>query len=207
MNCLWQSPSVFKYTSEPIAYGVVTSTTYKTYPTLSITSAILTANFTSPDIAQDVTTEYIKLQPIIGFSWPFLDSDTCRYLSQGPRWKSSTVFYPIWTNDLGLCRLHITWEVYCPGFNTFSIQPGQNLAQQSDKIPFHPQQPTRIKLCMSRAPGFFWARSRCFLRHIIMIYLCTSVSKNLGLSMLVFYWANSCDSNTCNFGEEWKLNS
>ena len=52
-----------------------------------------------------------------------------RYMSQGPRWKSSTVFYRIWTNDLGLYRLHITWEVYFPGFNTFSIQPGQNLAQ------------------------------------------------------------------------------
>ena len=55
-------------------YGVVTSTTYKTYPTLSITSAILTANFTSPDIAQDVTTEYIKLQPI------FSDAGWCSYV-------------------------------------------------------------------------------------------------------------------------------
>ena len=45
-------------------YGVVTSTTYKTYPTLSLTSALLTAKFTSPDIAQDVITEFIKFHPI-----------------------------------------------------------------------------------------------------------------------------------------------
>ena len=45
-------------------FGVVTSTTYKTYPTISLTSAFLTATFTSPDIAQDVTTEFIKLHPI-----------------------------------------------------------------------------------------------------------------------------------------------
>ena len=55
-------------------YGVVTSTTYKTYPTLSITSAILTAKFTSPDIAQNVTTEFIKLIPI------FSDANWCSYL-------------------------------------------------------------------------------------------------------------------------------
>ena len=45
-------------------YGVVTSATYKTYPTLSLTNAVLTARFTSPDIAQDVTTEFIKFHPI-----------------------------------------------------------------------------------------------------------------------------------------------
>jgi FAD/FMN-containing dehydrogenase len=45
-------------------YGVVTSTTYKTYPTLSLTSAVLTTKFTSPDIAQNVITEYIKFHPL-----------------------------------------------------------------------------------------------------------------------------------------------
>jgi hypothetical protein len=44
-------------------YGVVISTTYKTYPSLSFTSAVLTANFTSPDIAQDVATEFVKFHP------------------------------------------------------------------------------------------------------------------------------------------------
>ena len=55
-------------------YGVVTSTTYKTYPTLSLTSAVLTIKFDSPDIAQDVTTEYIKFHPI------FSDAGWCSYL-------------------------------------------------------------------------------------------------------------------------------
>jgi hypothetical protein len=55
-------------------YGVVTSTTYKTYPTISLTSAHLTAKFTSPDIAQDVTAEFIKLHPI------FSDAGWCLYV-------------------------------------------------------------------------------------------------------------------------------
>ena len=44
-------------------YGVVTSTTYKTYPTTSLTCAILTAKFASADIAQDVITEFIRFHP------------------------------------------------------------------------------------------------------------------------------------------------
>ena len=207
MNCLWQSPSVFKYTSEPIAYGVVTSTTYKTYPTLSITSAILTANFTSPDIAQDVTTEYIKLQPIIGFSWPFLDSDTCLKVPA----ENPPQFFTRFEPTTWVCVDCISLEKFtAPALTLSQSSRAKILHSSQTRYHFTPndrQCPTRITLCMSRAPGFFWARSRCFLRHIIMIYLCTSVSKNLGLSMLVFYWANSCDSDTCNFGEEWKLNS
>jgi FAD/FMN-containing dehydrogenase len=46
-------------------YGVVTSITYQTYPTFPVITAFLTANFSSPDIAQNVTTEYIKLHPTI----------------------------------------------------------------------------------------------------------------------------------------------
>ena len=45
-------------------YGVVISTTYKTYPTFSLTGAVLTAKFTSLNIAQDVITEFIKFHPI-----------------------------------------------------------------------------------------------------------------------------------------------
>ena len=42
-------------------YGVVTSTTYQTHPTFPMTGAFITSNFTSPDIAQNVTTEFVKL--------------------------------------------------------------------------------------------------------------------------------------------------
>ena len=42
-------------------YGVITSTTYQTHPIIPLTLAFLTANFTSPAIAQNVTTELIKL--------------------------------------------------------------------------------------------------------------------------------------------------
>ena len=46
-------------------YGVVTSATYKTYPIFSFTRATLTAEFTSPNIAQDVIAEYIKVHPTL----------------------------------------------------------------------------------------------------------------------------------------------
>ena len=44
-------------------YGVVTSTTYQTHPTFPMVAGVLLANFTSPTIAQNVTTEFIKLHP------------------------------------------------------------------------------------------------------------------------------------------------
>ncbi|KAF8813980.1 FAD-binding domain-containing protein, partial [Phlegmacium glaucopus] len=46
-------------------YGVVTSTTYQTHPIFPLTLAFITSNFTSPAIAQNVTTEFIKLHPTI----------------------------------------------------------------------------------------------------------------------------------------------
>lgn len=55
-------------------YGVVTSTTYKTYPIFSFTKATLTVKFSSPDIAQDVVSEFIKIHPTLsdaGFSASF----------------------------------------------------------------------------------------------------------------------------------------
>lgn len=60
-------------------YGVVTSTTYKTYPLFSFTRATLAAKFTSPDIAQDVISEYIKIHPILsdaGWSANFVLSNS-----------------------------------------------------------------------------------------------------------------------------------
>jgi hypothetical protein len=42
-------------------YGVVTSTTYKTYPIFSFTRATLIAKFASPDIVQNMTSEFIKI--------------------------------------------------------------------------------------------------------------------------------------------------
>ena len=44
-------------------YGVVTSATYKTHETVSLTRATITVEFPSPEIAQDVTTEFIKFHP------------------------------------------------------------------------------------------------------------------------------------------------
>ena len=46
-------------------YGVVTSASYKTYPTFPLTEVSLSVNFTSLDIAQNVGTEFIKLHPTI----------------------------------------------------------------------------------------------------------------------------------------------
>ena len=46
-------------------YGVVTSATYKTYPTFPLFVVNLRANFTSLDIAQNVSTELIMLHPVI----------------------------------------------------------------------------------------------------------------------------------------------
>ncbi|KAG7095769.1 hypothetical protein E1B28_006474 [Marasmius oreades] len=44
-------------------YGVVTSVTYKTHDIVPVTLAFVTANFTSPDIAKSVGTEFFKIQP------------------------------------------------------------------------------------------------------------------------------------------------
>ncbi|CAA7268634.1 unnamed protein product [Cyclocybe aegerita] len=44
-------------------YGVVTSVTYRTHPVFSLSMAVLTANFSSMDIAQSVITKFIKSQP------------------------------------------------------------------------------------------------------------------------------------------------
>ena len=46
-------------------YGVIISATYQTHPTFPLTGAFLTSNFTSPAIAQNVVTEFIKLYPTI----------------------------------------------------------------------------------------------------------------------------------------------
>lgn len=43
----------------------MTSTTYKTYPIFSFTKATLTAEFDSPDIAQDVVSQFIKIHPTL----------------------------------------------------------------------------------------------------------------------------------------------
>ena len=44
-------------------FGVVTSTTYQTHPVFPMVGAIMLSNFSSPAIAQNVTTEFIKLHP------------------------------------------------------------------------------------------------------------------------------------------------
>ena len=46
-------------------YGIVTSTTYQTHPIFPMVGAVMLTNFTSPSIAQNVTTELIRLHPII----------------------------------------------------------------------------------------------------------------------------------------------
>ena len=50
---------------EGVPYGIVISTTYQTHPIIPLTLAYLTSNFTSPDIAQNVTAELIKLHPTL----------------------------------------------------------------------------------------------------------------------------------------------
>jgi hypothetical protein len=46
-------------------YGIVTSTTYQTHPTFPIVGAVMLSNFPSLAIAQNVTTEFIKLLPTL----------------------------------------------------------------------------------------------------------------------------------------------
>ena len=46
-------------------YGVVTSVTYLTFPPVSLIRATINVEFPSSDIAQDVTTKYLKLHPSI----------------------------------------------------------------------------------------------------------------------------------------------
>ena len=44
-------------------YGIVTSATYQTHPNFPVVAAVILSNFTSPAIAQNVTTELIRLHP------------------------------------------------------------------------------------------------------------------------------------------------
>lgn len=44
-------------------YGVVTSATYRTYPEFPLTVPVVKANFSSPAVAQQVVTQYVKLHP------------------------------------------------------------------------------------------------------------------------------------------------
>lgn len=44
-------------------YGVVTSATYRTYPEFPLTVSLVQANFSSPAVAQQVVTQYVKLHP------------------------------------------------------------------------------------------------------------------------------------------------
>ncbi|KDR72544.1 hypothetical protein GALMADRAFT_213094 [Galerina marginata CBS 339.88] len=46
-------------------YGIVVSATYKTHPIFPVTMFALVANFTAPNIAQEVVTEFVKLHPAI----------------------------------------------------------------------------------------------------------------------------------------------
>lgn len=47
------------------AFGVVTSVTYRIHPRLPNTGIFIVANFTSPAVAQQVTTEFIRLHPTL----------------------------------------------------------------------------------------------------------------------------------------------
>ncbi|EAU82165.2 FAD binding domain-containing protein [Coprinopsis cinerea okayama7 len=46
-------------------YGIVTSATYKTHPISPVVTAYLQMNITSPEIAQEVITEYVRLHPTL----------------------------------------------------------------------------------------------------------------------------------------------
>ena len=56
-------------------YGVVLSATYKTHPKFSLTTPIFQVNFTSPEIAQSISTELFRLLPDLsdagwgGYTW------------------------------------------------------------------------------------------------------------------------------------------
>jgi FAD/FMN-containing dehydrogenase len=46
-------------------FGVVTSVTYKTHDLVPLSAFFLSANFSNPDIAQEVITEYLKMHPTL----------------------------------------------------------------------------------------------------------------------------------------------
>lgn len=47
-------------------YAVITSATYQTHDRVPLTAVYVLANFTTPAIAQDVTTEFVKIHPGLG---------------------------------------------------------------------------------------------------------------------------------------------
>jgi FAD/FMN-containing dehydrogenase len=46
-------------------FGIVTSVTYKTHDLVPVSALFFLANFSSPDIAQEVITEYLKIHPTL----------------------------------------------------------------------------------------------------------------------------------------------
>lgn len=46
-------------------YGVVTSVTYKTYPSIPVTLILIETNFSTPQVAQDVVTEFVNTSLVL----------------------------------------------------------------------------------------------------------------------------------------------
>ena len=82
-------------------YGIVTSATYHTHPIIPLTIAFITANFTSPAIALNVTTEFIKFHPTIsaagwgGYVTVSNSSFTATFAAPNISWAdTNTTFLP-----------------------------------------------------------------------------------------------------------------
>jgi len=51
-------------------YAIVTSATYKTYPEFSLTMSTVAVNFSSPAVAQNVVTEFVRIHPkLLSVGW------------------------------------------------------------------------------------------------------------------------------------------
>ena len=80
-------------------YGVVTSATYKTYAPVSVTRATINIEFPSPEIAQDVATEFIKFHPTFsdaGWSASMALSNSSlsgSLVAPGIAWEDASVGY------------------------------------------------------------------------------------------------------------------
>ena len=82
-------------------FGIVTSATYHTHPIFPLTLAFIFANFTSPDIALNVTTEFIKFHPTIsaagwgGYVTASNTSFTATFAAPNISWAdTNTTFLP-----------------------------------------------------------------------------------------------------------------
>lgn len=78
-------------------FGVVTSVTYQTHPSVPLVGAFFSGNFTSPEAAKGVITEFVRIQPSLAEAgwggYSFFDNSSLNafYIALNTSWEAANV--------------------------------------------------------------------------------------------------------------------